>query len=52
MPETLGMKLNSLFTFFWNILSAGAASNSSLIYWHLPNGQENVIKYDNFFIEF
>ena len=46
VQNTVGMLLNNLSFFYWNILPAGAAPNVSLTYWYLPNGQENVIKYD------
>ena len=33
--------------FSWNILPASTAPNGKCLYWYLPNGHENVVRYDD-----
>ena len=48
IPKTFGILVNNLSIFLWRISSTGAILNGSLMYWNLPNGQEDVVRYDNF----
>ena len=42
------MSLNNSSIFCWNILPDSVVPSGSLIHQYLPNGQENVVKYDDF----
>ena len=46
--NTLDIYLNSLVIFFLNMSPAGITPNSNCMYLYLPNGQENVVKYEDF----
>ena len=46
--DTFGILLSTLSIFFWNMSPVGAAPNGNLVYLYLPNGQENVLKYEDF----
>ena len=48
IPNTSCMLLNNSSVFFCNMCSVGAGLNGSLMYLYLPNGQENVVNYDDF----
>ena len=48
MPKTLAVSLNDFSIFLWYKTLTSVAPNGSLTYQYLPNGQENVIKYDDF----
>ena len=47
IPNTLGMSLKVSSILHWNMLPAGTALKGKCFYLYLPNGQANVVKYDN-----
>ena len=52
MSKALGISMNNLSIFFWNISPAGVCFKCSLIYQYLWNGQENVFKCDDISLHF
>ena len=47
MPNTVGMSLKITSILHWNMSPASAALNGKCLYLYLPNGQANVVKYDD-----
>ena len=45
--KTGDISLNNLSIFFWNMSPAGTTPNGNGMYLYLPNGHENVVKYDD-----
>ena len=47
MPKTFGISLQMSSILHWNMSPTGTAPNSRHLYWYLPNGQANVVRYDD-----
>ena len=50
MHNTFSSSLNISSIFLCNILPAAAPPNGSYLYLYLPNWQDYIVKYDDFFI--
>ena len=47
IPNTFGISLKISSILCWNMLPAGTAPNSRCLYLYLPNGQANVVRYND-----
>ena len=47
VPKTFGISLTIWSILDWNISPAGTGPKGRSLYWYLPNGHVNVVRYDN-----
>ena len=47
VPKTFGISIKISSILHWNILPTGTAPNGRHLYHYLPNGQANVVRYDD-----